>query len=208
MAAAAAPDPPDTDGDTACDVPFNPALESAMDFVFYRDDELAPELVESRETFEEFVGMLSAWWGEDGFFAPYWDRFTGDDDFRELGPTKPWTPVTATDNFNCGFSELMWVAYRKKQSATQIFPRRAARRVDKQLRRSSERSLHSNFLRTTASTSCASRRTRRRRLSGARRGGSQSHHRAIGIFPASKAGDGCCQTRSSGASTGSSSSRR
>ena len=121
MAAEAAPDPPDTDGDTACDVPFNPALESAMDVVFDRDDELAPELVESRETFEEFVGMLSAWWGEDGFFAPYWDRFTGDDDFRELGPTKPWTPVTATDNFNCGFSELMWVAYRKKQSTTQIF---------------------------------------------------------------------------------------
>ena len=65
--------------------------------------------------------MLSAWWGEDGFFAPYWDHFTGGDDFRELGPTKPWTPVTATDYFNCGFSESTLVAYRKKHSTMRSF---------------------------------------------------------------------------------------
>ena len=136
MAAAAAPDPPDTG--TACDVPFSPALERAMDVVFYRDDGLAPELAESRETFEEFVGMLSAWWGEDGLFAPYWDRFAGDDDFRELGPAKPWTPVTATDYFNYGFSESTWVAYRKKHSSMRSF-RDDLLGLERRPRRSSER---------------------------------------------------------------------
>ncbi|KAL7722801.1 hypothetical protein QTN25_000403 [Entamoeba marina] len=60
--------------------------------------------------------MLDNWWGEDGIFRDYWDKYAGDDDFREFGEEKPWKGHSPDEFFNYGFYEDTWKAYRKKQS--------------------------------------------------------------------------------------------
>ncbi|BFU20851.1 hypothetical protein EHI8A_063640 [Entamoeba histolytica HM-1:IMSS-B] len=102
-----------------CSETYDPDEEDHQNIIFKKfllGDKKFPQNLVGR--FAELWGMMEQELKPNGVFALHWDEFTGDDDFKDLPPVKPWQDTTVTDAlvscFNYGLNEKFWMNYRKK----------------------------------------------------------------------------------------------